>query len=71
MAIDSVFVLRLSCSFLLPLQESARSAGGSDQFLSLTASALGPRAGEILCVPFKSEVFIFHSPLALPQSESH
>ena len=43
----------------------ARSAGGSDQFLSTIASALGPRAGEILCVPFKSEVSISHCPLIL------
>ena len=49
----------------------ARSAGGSDQFLSTIASALGHRAGEILCVPFMSEVFIFHSPLAIPQNKSH
>ena len=42
----------------------ARSAGGSDQFLSTIASALGPRAGEILCVSFTSGIF-FHSPLPL------
>ena len=31
----------------------------------MTASALGPRAYEILCVPFKSGVFMAPSPLGL------
>ena len=29
----------------------------------MTVSALGPEACEILCAPFKNEVFISHSPL--------
>ena len=33
----------------------------------MTASALGPRACEILCEPFKSGVSISHSSLGLPK----
>ena len=41
------------------LDDSARSEGWSDPgSCQITDSALGPRACEILCVPFKSEVFI-------------
>ena len=43
---------------------AGRSGPGSYQ---MTAFALGPRACEILCVPFKSEVSIFPSPVGLPK----
>ena len=42
---------------------SPRSAGGSDPgSFHITASALGPRACEILSAPFKCGVSISHSP---------
>ena len=45
---------------------SPRSAGGSDPgSFQTTASALGPRAYEILCAPFKSGISISHIPLGL------
>ena len=45
-----------------------RSACGSDPgSFQITASALGPGAGETLCVPCKSGVSVFHSLLALPK----
>ena len=48
------------------LRGSLRLAGGSDpSFFKITASALGPRVCEVLCAPFKSGVFISHSPPAL------
>ena len=53
---------------LLPasLGHSPRSAGGSDPgFFQITASALGPRACDILCTPFRSGVSISHRPLVL------
>ena len=43
-------------------------ARGSDPgSFQITAPALGPRAGEPLCVPFKSAVCIFQSPQGLPK----
>ena len=44
------------------LRLAGESGLGSFQ---ITASALGPRACEIWCVPFKSGVSISHMPLAL------
>ena len=45
---------------------SPRSAGGSDTgSFQTAASALGPRACEILCGPFESGVSVSHSHLAL------
>ena len=45
---------------------SPRSAGGSDAgSFQTAASALGPRACEILCEPFESGVSVSHSHLAL------
>ena len=55
---------------LLPasLEDALRSASASDPgSFQLTASALGPGACEILCVPFKSGVYISYSPLAFPK----
>ena len=46
--------------------DSPRSAGRSDPgSFQITASSLGPRACEILYVPFKSLVSISHNPLGL------
>lgn len=43
----------------------ARSADGSDpDFFPIIASTLGPRAREILCVPFRRRVSISHNVLA-------
>ena len=48
--------------------DSPGSAGGSEPgSFQITSSALGPRACEILCAPFKSGVPISHSPLAIPK----
>ena len=58
--------------FQLPpasLEGSPISAGGSDPgTFQITASALGPRACEFLCVPFKSGTSISYSLLALKLS---
>lgn len=71
MAATRFYVSRVS-SICPSLGGSPRSVGGSDaSFFQMTDSALSLTAYEILCVPFKSEVFIFHSPLAIPQNESH
>ena len=64
-----------SCQCLCPKSElqlspstpggSPRSSGGSDPgSFQVTASALDPGAGEILCVTFTNRVSIFYSPLA-------
>ena len=46
---------------------SSRSASGSDpDTFQNPASAMGLRACEILCIPFKSRVFVSCSLLALP-----
>ena len=43
------------------------SVGSDPGSFQITASALGPGARGILCVPFKSGVFISHCPLGLPK----
>ena len=49
-----------------------RSAGGSDSgSFQITASALDPRACEILCVPFKSGVSYFPQPFGSPKRKPH
>ena len=54
------------------LGDSPRSAGGFDPgSFQMTASALGPRACEILYVPFKSEVSYFPQPSGSCESQSH
>ena len=46
------------------LGDSPRSAARSDPgYFQITAFALGPRACEILCVPYKSAISISQSPL--------
>ena len=66
------------CQHLFPHCESQLlppSPGGSASLTSgsdpgsfhITASALGARACEILCAPFKSGVSVSHSPLAFPK----
>lgn len=54
-----------------PLQKAFQDqqVGLAQASFKLTASALGPRVGGILCVSFKSGVFISHSPLALSKSK--
>ena len=52
---------------LLPLA-FPRSAGGPDPgSFQITASPLCPGTCDVLCGPFKSGIFVFHSPLALPR----
>ena len=53
---------------LASLGNSPKSADRSDQrFFQITDSALGSRACEILCVPFRSGVSVSSSPLGLPK----
>ena len=54
------------------LRGSPRSAGGSNPgSFQITASVLGPRACEILCVPFKSEVSFPQPSGQSPESQPH
>ena len=51
------------------LKDFSRSAGGSDPgFFQIIVSAMGPRASEILCVPFKNEGSISHSRLSITKA---
>ena len=65
MAATSVCVPTEGHSCPLPLWETLQRLEGtsSQGFYPITAFALGPSAHEILCVPFKSEVFNSPSPV--------
>ena len=60
--------------FQLPLASprgSPRWVGGFDLgYFQITAFSMGPRVCKILCVPFKSRVYISHSLLVLPKIRS-
>ena len=69
MSTTGVYVPRVSHSHPSssgdPLRLAGRSAPG---FYKITSFALGPSAHEILCEPFKSEIFISPNPVELLQS---
>ena len=65
MSATSICIPKVSPTYLGDCPRAAdRSGPGSYQ---ITAFALGPGACEVLCVPFKSEVSIYPSPLGLPK----
>ena len=68
MGVICVYVPRVSHSCPPPplqktLRPASRSGSGSYQ---ISAFALHPGVGEILCVPFKSEISVSPSPVGLP-----
>ena len=69
MAAASMYVPRVDPSFLLPLQEAKIASGYDPGSFQITASVLGLRACEALCVPRVESLF----PIALnfPKSKPH